>query len=295
MGKVTGIAWTDHTFNPWWGCAEVSPGCAHCYARTFAKRVGFGNTWDKWAREFRTFDDKHWVEPRAWDRAAKEAGKPALVFCGSMCDILDHRAPSAPRMQTFKLAENTPNLIWLFLTKRTENLTQFFPASWYQNWPANVRIGYTAENNDYLKRRADDVRRLKEKIQGTQPVIFISGEPLLGPLTDLPQVLAANLGDWVICGGESGPGARPCNVEWLRAIVEHCKAAWVPCFLKQFGAHPIFGQEGWKDIPAHNGQKGATWDNEAQGWDFPITDRKGGDPAEWPEDLRVQQFPQVTA
>lgn len=142
MGKDSKIEWTHHTFNPWWGCVEVSPACAFCYAKAFAKRLGY----DIWGSEKlrRFFPDSHWHEPLKWDGAAKESGERHRVFSGSMCDIFEHYSgPDAEtlkltREQLFALIGLTPNLQWLLLTKRPENMIRFAPKSWAKGWPENV-------------------------------------------------------------------------------------------------------------------------------------------------------------
>ena len=196
--------------------------------------------------------------------------------------------------------------------------TEFAEIDAVAPWPLpNVWLGVSAED----QQTADE--RIPFLLQTPSVVRFISAEPLLAPV-DLRSIQQADDEDgegallfpldgeftcegrnepapikyggvkWVICGGESGPGARPCNIEWLRSIVQQCKAADVPVFVKQLGAHPVFGQEGWDDLAKDKyGVKGATWDNDAQGWNFPISDRKGANMGDWPESLRVQRFPEV--
>jgi protein gp37 len=163
----------------------------------------------------------------------------------------------------------------------------------------NVQLGFSASTQaDYDS--AMETFEAMRWIVGPYVTLLVSLEPLLEPIklkitnydfSDGSGPLHVPYLNWVICGGESGPGARPCSVEWIRSIVEQCKAANVPTFVKQLGAHPVFGQDGWSDISADKyGVKAATWDNDAQGWDFPITDRKGANQEDWPADLRVQQF-----
>lgn len=272
MGKNTSIEWTDHTFNPWWGCEKVSPGCAHCYADTFARRLGHGGTkpplWGP-GSERRMFGDKHWAEPLAWDRAAAEAGTRARVFCASMADVFEDRPElAAPRARLFGLILATPNLDWLLLTKRPENADRLWRAAHrhdYEEWAGddagqpgptwrpNVWLGTTVED----QRRA--VERLPHLIAVPAAVRFLSCEPLLGPV-DLfaalfgeqyafrgahPDIPGCNtlqfvdgLGqgiDWVIAGGESGPNARPMHPAWARSLRDQCAAAGVPFLWKQWG------------------------------------------------------------
>lgn len=116
MGADSKIQWTHHTFNPWWGCARVSPGCEHCYAERDAARWG-----TKWGvnAERRFFGDKHWAEPLKWNRAAGKARETRRVFCASMADVFEDREDLAPhRARLYKLIESTPCLVWQLLTKR---------------------------------------------------------------------------------------------------------------------------------------------------------------------------------
>src|SRR3972149_10760674 len=122
----TRIAWCDATFNPWWGCMKVSPGCAHCYAETLAHRYGH----DVWGPggDRRFFGDRHWAEPMAWWRRAVRDGVRRRVFCGSMCDVFeDGPQLYGQRARLFELIEATPDLDWLLLTKRPENIERMTP------------------------------------------------------------------------------------------------------------------------------------------------------------------------
>lgn len=185
MGEMTAIAWTDHTFNPWWGCQRVSPGCEHCYAESFAKRTGH-DVWGKTA-ERRMFGDKHWAEPLKWNAAAAAAGTPAKVFCASMADVFEDRPDLIePRVRLFDLIDATPHLIWQLLTKRPENVPALAePAGWTGEpnpcWPSNVWIGATVED----QQRADE--RIPHLLRLPAPMRFLSCEPLLGPVQLLPS------------------------------------------------------------------------------------------------------------
>ena len=276
MGEQTAIAWTDHTFNPWWGCERVSPGCQHCYAETFAKRTGH-DVWGKTA-DRRFFGDKHWDEPLRWDRAAAEAGRPALVFCSSMADVFEDRPELVEhRDRLFDLIDATPHLIWQLLTKRIGKVRLLLPERWLSRreefgeqdvWtgPPNVWIGTTVED----QQRAE---RLWWLVSLPVPVRFVSCEPLLErvdltriplPRTDHadsefaprlnaltghvigPDDVLPHRVDWVIVGGESGPGHRPLDLDAARTIRDHCSGKvcdlWgvndrlpVPFFFKQVG------------------------------------------------------------
>src|SRR5262245_59597948 len=116
MGEKTAIAWCDHTFNPWWGCTKISPGCDHCYAAAFDRRVG-GDHWGL-GKARRYFGEKHWREPRKWNEAARYENKRRRVFCASLADVLDNEAEVAVRKRLLSLIADTPALDWLLLTKR---------------------------------------------------------------------------------------------------------------------------------------------------------------------------------
>lgn len=234
MGETTGISWTDHTFNPWWGCAKVSEGCKHCYAEAFDKRVG-GAHWGP-GQPRRTFGDAHWTEPLKWDRTAERRGQAALVFCASMADVFDDEGPSQERQRLWGLIAQTNWLDWLLLTKRPANARKYLP--WTQRtaplqpW-RNVWIGTSVED------RKSGVPRISilREVQATKR--FLSCEPLLEDLgtLDLEGI------HWVILGGESGPHRRPLRIEWLESIVEQCRAQGVAVFVKQdAGQRP--GQRG---------------------------------------------------
>lgn len=239
MAESTAIAWTDHTFNPWWGCARVSPGCQNCYAETFSKRVGYSISGSKaplWGKqsERRFFGDKHWAEPLKWDRAAADAGRPALVFCASMADVFEDRPElDGERERLWSLIGETPHLIWLLLTKRPENVYGAVPLRWTWeqgvDWPQNVWIGTTVED----QQRADE--RLPHLADIPAPVRFLSMEPLLEGVRLSAWML--NAVQWVIVGGESGPGHRTFNEAWARAIRADCDLYQTPVFFKQHGGH----------------------------------------------------------
>lgn len=142
MGENSKIEWTHHTFNTWWGCVKVSPACDNCYAESLSKR--FGDHWGPKA-EYRTFSDKHWNEPLRWNRAAEKAGERHRVFCASMADVFDNRAPEGARERLWALIRQTPHLDWLLLTKRPQNIAEMLPEDWGDGYP-NVWLGVTVEN-----------------------------------------------------------------------------------------------------------------------------------------------------
>jgi protein gp37 len=278
MGAETEIAWTDHTFNPWWGCQRVSPGCEHCYAETFSKRVGL-KVWGP-TTERRRFGEKHWSEPLKWDKAAERAGTRARVFCASMADVFeDRRDLDDERKRLFELIDETPSLDWQLLTKRPENMRRLAPIDWSGGWPENVWAGTTVED----QRRADE--RVPWLLEVPAVVRFLSCEPLLEHTHLCDYAWDVEQIDWVIVGGESGPGARPCNVDWIRSLVNQCLDAKTAVFVKQLGARPMSSS---RDDKRHVGDM-----NLPSPFRLILQDRKGADMGEWPEGLRVRQFPTV--
>jgi protein gp37 len=285
VGEGSKIAWTHHTFSPWWGCEKVSPACKHCYAEAWAKRTGHAVWGSQAPRRF--FSDKHWNEPLKWDRKAAAAGERHRVFCASMADVLEKRPDlEEPRRRVFELAERTPNLIWLFLTKRPENAPTMLPTAWFDQSPTNVWWGATVEDNDHAP-RIDDLLAIPAEIH------FLSLEPLL-ELVDLEPWLpgdnteSGHRLDWAIVGGESGAKARPFDVDWARSIIKQCRGYGIVPFVKQLGAKPHV-EDGELDLRQWN--TGEWYRCTCDRWIGTLRDRAGADPAEWPEDLRVQEFP----
>lgn len=269
MGEGSKIEWTDHTFNPWWGCVKVSEACAHCYAESFAKRTGH----DVWGADKprRFFGDEHWAAPLKWDQAASEKGERHRVFCASMADVFEaYEGPSVDdlevaRSDLFVLIHKTPNLDWLLLTKRPENILGRVPGIWIEKFPDNVWVGTTVENQE----AAD--KRIPELLKVPAAVRFLSCEPLLGEVLltsegrihatgDHPEMIGYMVGPddgestlkrtaaqamaeggihWVICGGESDPhhgkSARPMHPDWARSLRDQCNGAGVSFFFKQWG------------------------------------------------------------
>lgn len=330
MGTTTKIQWTDHTFNPWIGCAKVHAGCANCYAEADfdirRKRV----TWGPNGTRSRT-SDANWKEPLKWNRLQQQAidglridpvffDEPLprpRVFCASLADvfehwdglIVDHKGnvlkrnlletgcvpmrhhdddPPASmndlRTDLFRLFPKTPNLDWLLLTKRSENIRRMIDETvgiewWIDNCKDNVWLGTSVSDQETADRMIPELLKCRD----LAAKLFVSYEPALGPV-NFTKWLAAI--DWLIVGGESGKNARPCNVDWIRSIVEQCKAAGVPCFVKQFGSNVDCRCDDmfWRRDP-----KGTCNDNRCRR--VILSHPKGGDPSEWPEDLRVQEFP----
>jgi len=177
MGQNSKIEWCDHTFSPWWGCTKVSDGCKNCYAEGVAKR--FGN--DCWGvnGKRRMMSEAYWRQPLKWNREAEAAGVRRRVFCASMADVFEDRPELiAPRQRLFELIDATPNLDWLLLTKRPENIKRLWPFRFYDeqfNWP-NIWIGTSIENQEMADQRIPELLKVQAKVR------FLSCEPLLGPV-----------------------------------------------------------------------------------------------------------------
>ncbi len=224
MGANSKIEWTTHTFNPWWGCTKVSEACKHCYAEAWAKRVGQ----DVWGPkpQRRTMSENHWKQPLKWNRDAEGSPERPRVFCASMADVFEDREELIPhRQRLFDLIEETPNLDWLLLTKRPQNVSRL--ARWDSEWPYNVWLGTTVE----LQTRAEELLPYLEAVPAK--VRFISAEPLLGPLS-IEHWLETTI-DWVITGGESGPRARPASPQWFTGLHAQCMRHETAFHFKQWG------------------------------------------------------------
>ena len=233
MSENSKIEWTDHTFNPWIGCTKVSPGCKNCYAETLmTRKPRWADTWGPAGKRLRT-SAQYWKQPMVWNRKAEEEGRRYKVFCGSLCDVYEYKDDQPEiddwRGDLFGLIDQTPYLDWLLLTKRPQDANQL-----YGNWN-NVWLGASIEN----QATADE--RIPHLLRHPAAVHFLSCEPLLGPI-DLCVDIEQGVGDlamdygrihWVIVGGESGPNARPMNLEWARSIRDQCQAFSVPFFMKQ--------------------------------------------------------------
>lgn len=267
VAEHSSIEWCDHTFNPWEGCQKVGPGCDHCYAETRNARFGGGQApnWGPGAPRRHT-SEANWRKPLQWQAQAAEFkakhGRRQRVFCASLADVFDNAVPVQWRISLMSLILETPDLDWLLLTKRIGNATEMLDVAfrgalaqrekWADVVPANVWIGAT------ITSQAEADRDIQKLLQVPARVRFLSMEPLLGSvdLTSIRQPLAgesyaeANVLvrkstldrgadrpaiDWVIVGGESGPGARPMHPDWARSLRDQCAAAGVPFLFKQWG------------------------------------------------------------
>lgn len=223
MSESTSIAWTDHTFNPWWGCTKVSEGCKHCYAEAFSKRQLGHSIWgDVAQRQIAT--DSYWEKPQAWERKAIKTGVRRLVFCASMADVFEDRGElNRWRARLFGVIDSTPHLVWLLLTKRPENVRNMLPDAWGGKLPDNVWTGATAENRERFVERTTHLVEVEGKH-------FLSCEPLLEDIGDDVDLTGI---DWLIMGGESGKPRRRVEIEWMWRLAYNCAARSVPIFVKQ--------------------------------------------------------------
>ncbi|HEU4904796.1 MAG TPA: phage Gp37/Gp68 family protein [Solirubrobacterales bacterium] len=234
MAEKSAIEWTEATWNPVTGCDQVSPGCAHCYAKVFAERwKGIsGHPYEQGFR-LRLWPDRL-DHPLKWKR-------PRRIFVNSMSDLFHERVPDAFIIEVFAVMERADHHIFQVLTKREERLLDLAPDL---PWPENIWMGVSIENRRFVH-RADVLRSVPAKVR------FISAEPLLGPLDGL------DLGgiDWLIAGGESGPGHRRVDEDWLLDLRDRCRDDGVAFFFKQWGgARPKSGGrelEGrtWNEYP----------------------------------------------
>ena len=237
MGDKSAIEWTDATWNPVTGCTKISPGCKHCYAERLATRLrAMGNPRYQDGFDVTLHADQLGL-PLRWRR-------PRSVFVNSMSDLFHETVPETFIRQVFEVMIHAHWHTFQVLTKRAERLADLAPGL---PWPPNVWQGVSVEDAQYIGRIA-----CLQKVPAA--IRFLSIEPLLGPIEDLPLT---NI-DWVIVGGESGPHHRPLDSAWVRNIRDQCRAAGIPFFFKQWGGRtPTAGGrllEGrvWNEMPSRN-------------------------------------------
>lgn len=367
MAENSKIEWTDATFNPWLGCTKVAAGCTHCYAENLMDTRYGKVQWGPHGTRVMT-SPSNWKQPLKWNREAEKAGSRARVFCASLCDVFedwigqpklangqhvivtrtwgkvtgltgcnlsggnDAASLDDIRRQLFTLIDATPNLDWLLLTKRPENVRRMWPEVHGEGRysPAYVSGGeivgpdyapeYRRKNvwiGTSIAEQKDADKNIPEllKCRDLSPVLFVSYEPAVGPVHLEPWLtreyepsedyVAFSGIDWVIVGGESGAGARPFDVAAARSIVSQCQSANVPCFVKQMGANVVTrndqiedafnnGLSGWPDPEVEHHIHGFREDYQGADCRILLRDKKGGDWSEWPEDLRVRQMPEVS-
>ncbi len=273
MSANSKIEWTDHTFNPWEGCQKVGPGCDHCYAETRNARFGGGVAinWGPGAPRRRT-SEANWREPLKWNRKAEREGRRFRVFCASLADVFDNEVPPDWRADLLHLIVDTPHLDLLLLTKRIGNAHAMLNEAaarncmprWGDRMFNNIWIGSTVVNQEEADRDIPKLLRVPARVR------FLSIEPMLGQVdlttigryrngslnidalrgietrgilgmcpSEGSSMVSSSFGnpriDWVIVGGESGPGARPMHPDWARSLRDQCAAAGVPFLFKQWG------------------------------------------------------------
>lgn len=208
------IEWTESTWNPLTGCTKVSPGCKNCYAERMANRLQAMGV-EKYRDGFQlSLHEEVLEEPLTW-------AKPQMIFVNSMSDLFHKDVPLDFILRIFEVMRRADWHQFQILTKRAERLLELDAAL---DWPENVWMGVSVETTHYMH-RIDLLRRTHAVVK------FLSLEPLLGPL---PGMDLAGI-DWVIVGGESGPHARPIELDWVREIRDQCVRAQVPFFFKQWG------------------------------------------------------------
>ncbi len=214
MASGSSIEWTESTWNPVTGCSKISPGCKHCYAERMAKRLQAMGS-QNYVNGFKlTLQPRTLELPLHWK-------KPQTIFVNSMSDLFHEKVPLEYIQKVFDVMRRANWHQFQVLTKRAERLLELDSAL---DWPPHVWMGVSVENADY-KSRIDCLRKTHAKIK------FLSLEPLLGPLRHLNLKKM----DWVIVGGESGPGSRPMQAEWVTDIRDQCRKVKVPFFFKQWG------------------------------------------------------------
>jgi protein gp37 len=245
VARATAIEWTDATWNPWMGCEKVSPGCAHCYM--YREQRQYGHDPSAIRRSKTKFNDPlRWAEPR-------------LVFTCSWSDWF-HPGADEWRGEAWEIIRDTPHLTYQVLTKRPELIEGRLPSDWGDGYP-NVWLGVSIENSRFTW-RADELRSVRAAVR------FISAEPLVGSLFESSgkrRPLELDQIDWVIVGGESGPGSRRLDIEWVDEIAAACDSSGAAFFMKQLGT-PLARELG-------------------------ASDRKGGDLKSFPRHLRRREMP----
>lgn len=214
MATKSQIEWTEMTWNPVTGCTKVSQGCKHCYAERMAARlqamgvVRYKNGFQVTLQEDLLDVPLSWVKPR-------------IVFVNSMSDLFHENVPLSYIARVFRVMNECPQHTFQILTKRSQRVME---VAEHLSWTENIWMGVSVENRD-VQYRIEHLQAVPAKVR------FLSCEPLIGPLDDLPLQGV----HWVIVGGESGPGARPMRIEWVDAILEQCRFHNVPFFFKQWG------------------------------------------------------------
>lgn len=230
MAENSKIEWTDHTFNPWIGCTKVSPGCDGCYAEAMMDRRYGRVEWGAGNDRART-SLTNWRKPRQWNKAAASSGARPFVFCASLADVFDNEVDDLWRDDLFDLIRETPNLIWLLLTKRIGNVLKMTDVGYGSRkmLPPNTAIGATIVNQEEYDR--DRIKLWKVKERRDPLFTFGSFEPLIGPV-----ILDKFAPDWIIVGGETDQGghkARFTDTGWIAGLQSQAHTFERAFFMKQ--------------------------------------------------------------
>jgi protein gp37 len=314
----TNIEWATKVWNPTRGCSRVSPGCGTgreggCYAERQAIRhagpggayeglVRIGKHGPSWTGKVVLVEEKLW-DPVGWK-------KPERIFVNSMSDLFHEALRLDDIERVWNVMATVERHQYLVLTKRAENMRDFV-CDWYRRSQAKIIpqiwLGVSVED----QATADE--RIPLLLQTPAAVRFVSYEPALGPVDlrrwlttrepitrfeaftpeakaaypEAPAALIRGGIDWCIVGGESGPRARPFDLEWARSTIRQCRGSGVACFVKQLGASPYGDPEPTGNFRSHEGRR----QFEMRANRVRLADRKGGDMEEWPEALRVREFP----
>lgn len=297
---MTTIEWTDETWNPVTGCDRISPGCAHCYAKALhdMRHQAFLNGVKmppQYSVPFETVQchPERLEIPRHWR-------SPRLCFINSMADLFHEEVPFEFVAGVLYTVSSTRHVTYQALTKRADRMLEFFLSDYWKLYGTTLRWslpnfwpGVSVESKRYLP-RLDALRQVPA------PVRMVSFEPLL---EDLGTVNLDGIG-WAILGFESGRKARPGHIAWIRSLIEQCDAAGVPVFVKQTGRYPVdwsdFIDKHWPrrtrrigrtGLHPHSSEVGRLMCSVCQGTTLHLLDPKGGNPNEWPEELRRREFP----
>ena len=306
MGENTKVEYVKHSFSPWWGCSRKSRGCKACFAADNARRWGHSDLWHLHGPR-RVVSDDQWRKPLKWNREAEQEGVRARILCGTMCDVFeDHPAVPGARARLFDLVAATPWLLWLFFTKRPENVNDLVP--WGDDWPDNTGLIASTEDQNAVDERVPLVLSTAAPLKG------LSVEPLVGPATlsmcswappggeglagvhnpltgewwpavgDCAEEYAGRRTDqarldWIIVGGESGRKASPMHPRWVSDLYRECQDSNVPMWLKQWGEWaPVVGGTGgdaWTHPDRH------VWVDPRTGKTKPFGAFTGGDDMDW--------------
>lgn len=294
--RNTSIEWTDATWNPVRGCSRISPGCKNCYAERVAARFSDpGAPFHLFAERMPSphwtgktgLVEKHINDPLHWKQ-------PRRIFVNSMSDLFHEGIPFEVIDQVFTVMVAANLHTYQILTKRADRMFEYFRSGRHDNGHGPDRANYHLDQNIWLGVSVENQEyadaRIPLLLQTPAAIRFVSYEPALGPVDfrnlcgntvnaldgidfDIisgPQIAALNQ---IIVGGESGPGARPFHLEWMRSTVQQGAASRVAIFCKQIGSNPY-----WNGYPLGRADR---------------HDKKGGDMEFWPHDLRVRQYPQV--